>query len=518
MPAISTVIPARNAAATVGATLDSLLRQTFTDWQALVVDDGSTDRTADVLAHYARRDARIRILRQPGAGLAAARNAALAHCRGRLVHFLDADDLLEPGFFQAMLDILDQHPQAGAAFCGWRYVGANLQEGGWTAAPARSVLTFDDLAADNPIPIHTVLLRAEWLERIGAFETALPVAQDWDFWSRGARCGLTFVGTSEPLALYRMRPDSLSRNPRDCVLAAVRIVQINHGPDPRCKMAAPRWRDGAPREREPAARADAAFNAAVAAVGTHPPEWIADLLAEACGPHIRLDPLQCALRLHTGIPFYRCRFLADWPDLWPQVRADIERLGACLEQRFGPQGLAHRMIQELDKLLRGPQFVLRRIVEHIHRHRSQIRQVILYGMGRNGRYLHEHLEPVTRAIGLALRVADDSIPLEQLLREGFDAVASEHLPGAVSDGAVVIVTPLRAEAMCRRLERTGAVAGRNWLSWSALAEGTPPVEPSPAAAATGRSYLPRKTGSSRPAADGATGGQLLDIHPGEKVS
>ena len=102
---ISIVIPAYNAAATVGRCLDSLLAQTYRDFELIVVDDGSTDSTAQIISAYAERDSRIRLIRQENAGVSAARNVGLDVARGDLIGFTDSDDAVSPEFLEALLSL-----------------------------------------------------------------------------------------------------------------------------------------------------------------------------------------------------------------------------------------------------------------------------------------------------------------------------------------------------------------------------------------------------------------------------
>ena len=115
-PAVSVVIPARNAAATLDAALDSLHAQTMPDWEAIVVDNGSTDGTATVAHTHAARDPRVRLLRAEAGGASAARNAALAIARGRHLLFLDADDWIAPTHLERLLGLLAAAPAATAAY------------------------------------------------------------------------------------------------------------------------------------------------------------------------------------------------------------------------------------------------------------------------------------------------------------------------------------------------------------------------------------------------------------------
>src|SRR5262245_65366401 len=117
-------IPAHNAAGTLAATLDSLLAQTRRDWQAIIVDDGSTDATRAVATGYAARDKRFSLLANDDAplGVSAARNRGLAAATGRWLLFLDADDTIEPAFVARMLGELEAHPDTRVVYCGSRRI------------------------------------------------------------------------------------------------------------------------------------------------------------------------------------------------------------------------------------------------------------------------------------------------------------------------------------------------------------------------------------------------------------
>src|SRR5688572_21419330 len=121
MPAVSVLIPARNAAATLDEALASMQAQTFRDWEAIVVDDGSTDETPNVVAEWVRRDARFHVLRSGvGQGLVAALNRALGEARAPVVARMDADDVSLPERLDRQLARLEQGDVA-AVGCGVRY-------------------------------------------------------------------------------------------------------------------------------------------------------------------------------------------------------------------------------------------------------------------------------------------------------------------------------------------------------------------------------------------------------------
>jgi glycosyltransferase involved in cell wall biosynthesis len=121
-PIVSVVIPAHNASATLNRTLESLLAQTFGDWEAIVVDDGSSDSTAQVANSIVSRDKRVRLVQQPAGGVSRARNTGIAEARGAWLLFLDADDVIVPQYLQKMLSAADRDPFCQAIICGYARV------------------------------------------------------------------------------------------------------------------------------------------------------------------------------------------------------------------------------------------------------------------------------------------------------------------------------------------------------------------------------------------------------------
>ena len=115
-PRVSVVIPARNAAATLAQTLACLHEQDMAEWEAIVVDDGSTDATASIAQLHGLHDGRILCIPGPGRGVSAARNAGIARCRGAVIAFLDADDLWLPRKLRSHLQHLERAPWVGVSF------------------------------------------------------------------------------------------------------------------------------------------------------------------------------------------------------------------------------------------------------------------------------------------------------------------------------------------------------------------------------------------------------------------
>ena len=127
MPKVSIIVPCCNAERYLSQTIESVLGQTFTDWEMAIVDDGGADRSAEIAGEHAARDSRIRLIRQENRGVNAARNAGFGGSAPSAAYllFLDADDILSPAFLAAMAMYLDSHPEAGMAFCRYQTIDEN---------------------------------------------------------------------------------------------------------------------------------------------------------------------------------------------------------------------------------------------------------------------------------------------------------------------------------------------------------------------------------------------------------
>src|SRR5688572_18672539 len=121
IPLVSVLLPAYNAAATVGACLRSIQRQALAGWECIVVDDGSTDGTAAIARRFARSDTRFRLVCAPHRGLVAALNGGLGHCRGTFVARMDADDLMHRTRLGEQAALLEAAPDLSGAGCHVRF-------------------------------------------------------------------------------------------------------------------------------------------------------------------------------------------------------------------------------------------------------------------------------------------------------------------------------------------------------------------------------------------------------------
>jgi glycosyltransferase involved in cell wall biosynthesis len=232
MPIVSVIIPTYNRAHLIGATLRSVCAQTFPQYEILVVDDGSTDGTEELLAGLRERVVYRRVAH---GGASAARNSGLEMACGEFVAFLDSDDLWDPRFLEATLQALVAAPRAGFVYCDY----ALFDDGGSTQVRClkeheklRGCL-FADLLRTDFLCTGGLLVRRDCFGQIGIFDPALPVAQDWDLWLRLAlRYEAGYV--DEPLLQVRSHTGQISRDGAQVHADNVRIMgklRREHGPE-----------------------------------------------------------------------------------------------------------------------------------------------------------------------------------------------------------------------------------------------------------------------------------------------
>jgi glycosyltransferase involved in cell wall biosynthesis len=208
---VSVIMPAFNVEPFVGAALGSALSQTFDDFEVIVVDDGSDDGTAAAVTSVAGSDRRVRLVRQANRGLAGARNTAMRAARGEYFALLDSDDLWEPDFLAAQMDVLRSDPGVAIVTGNAWYLGGVSD--GQPARPcpdSRPEPNLASIIADEWSIFIMSVMRRDVYAAIGAFDESMRSNEDYDFWLRAALAGFRFVRNDRPLGRYRVRPESLS--------------------------------------------------------------------------------------------------------------------------------------------------------------------------------------------------------------------------------------------------------------------------------------------------------------------
>jgi glycosyltransferase involved in cell wall biosynthesis len=213
-PTVSVILPAYNAEAFVAQAVESVRAQTYTDYELIAVDDGSTDRTGEILDELAQTFPAMRVIHQANAGLAAARNAAIAQMRGEYIALLDADDLWLPEKLDRCMAYLKEHSDLSIVYTpmdpfdgatGERMEGHSKScHAGWlTEQLFMSIFVHDPAAVFHKRVIATC----------GPFDESLPVSVGNEFWLR-VSTKFAFGLIDEPLALRRWTEESLTRSNR----------------------------------------------------------------------------------------------------------------------------------------------------------------------------------------------------------------------------------------------------------------------------------------------------------------
>jgi len=209
LPAISVLLPVFNAERYLGAALESVLAQTFTDFECVIVDDGSTDTSPTILAQYAAHDGRIRIIRQKNLGIVAALNRGLADCRAPLVARMDADDVCHPARLQHQIHFMHARPDVAVVGTAIRLVDEIGRPGPVIRHPARPAVVARALQHGNVIAHPTVMMRTAKVVASGGYREALRHAEDYDLWLRISDRSL-LANLPTPLIDYRVHARQIS--------------------------------------------------------------------------------------------------------------------------------------------------------------------------------------------------------------------------------------------------------------------------------------------------------------------
>jgi glycosyltransferase involved in cell wall biosynthesis len=209
-PVVSIIIPVYNQAHYLPCAIRSVLAQTFTHWETIIVDDGSTDNTQAVAARYVNSN--IHYLYQVNQGLSAARNAGICAARGDYLAFLDSDDELEPGFLHFCLAALTEDKALAAVYTQIRFIdgaGNVLPLVGGRSLSGESFR--QQLLQGGFFPPVSVLVRTDVVREVGLFDVQLSGSADWDLWLRISK-RYPMSGLPMPLVRYRVYPGSMSTN------------------------------------------------------------------------------------------------------------------------------------------------------------------------------------------------------------------------------------------------------------------------------------------------------------------
>lgn len=225
MSKVSVIIPAYNYGHYVGEAVESALNQNIPELEVIVIDDGSTDNTKDVLEKYISQ---IKYMYQPNRGLPAARNAGICAASGDYIAFLDADDRWLSNKLQLQMEQFVKHPKVGLIYSDAYILSDKGCEGRllekFTKYPVGNV--HNKLFQENFIPVCTAIVAKQCFEKVGLFDESLKSAEDYDLWLRLTRF-FEVDCVPQPLVMYRKHSANMSADEERMLINKIRVLQKN---------------------------------------------------------------------------------------------------------------------------------------------------------------------------------------------------------------------------------------------------------------------------------------------------
>lgn len=230
-PKISVIVPSYNSAQYIPACLDSVLAQTFTDYEVICINDGSSDESLDIFKQYAKRDKRIHVINQKNQGICAARNNAIAKARGEYIFPLDSDNMIAPNCLEVLYNTIIS---TGVAVVSPRAILFGQRNGLWNLPPINH---FNMYGGRNGVDTAALYHKKFWkkyggycmdLNRLGG--------EDHDFWLCFLDDNQKIIRTKFPLFFYRLKPRKESRNRSISVDNGIKIGEIKLARHPRIRF------------------------------------------------------------------------------------------------------------------------------------------------------------------------------------------------------------------------------------------------------------------------------------------
>lgn len=203
-PLVSIIMPAYRQAEYIAEALESVKKQTYGNWEIIIVDDGSPDNVAKIADNYSREDTRIKFFHTDNKGVSAARNFAVERAAGEYILPLDADDTIEPTYVEKCVQHFSAHPETDVVYCRWRCFGETKK------TPKLEYVDYETLLLSNRIFV-SAMFRKSRFEEIGGYDEEMRQGmEDWEFWIRFLDRDSVVFQIPEQLFNYRIK--AVSRN------------------------------------------------------------------------------------------------------------------------------------------------------------------------------------------------------------------------------------------------------------------------------------------------------------------
>ena len=207
---VSIITPLYNGERFLAQTIESVLAQTYTEWEMIIINDGSTDKSEELALSYAEKDSRIKVYSQPNGGSASARNHGIRRAKGRYIALLDSDDLWEPWFIEQQLNLLHHH-HCQLVYGGHKRIDENGEEILRPFIPPEKV-TYNDMLMTCSITCLTGLYDTKPYGKVFLHEEFRSLRDDYIYWLEILRkCGVAY-GNQGVVGSYRMSDNSLTAN------------------------------------------------------------------------------------------------------------------------------------------------------------------------------------------------------------------------------------------------------------------------------------------------------------------
>jgi len=208
----SVIIPCFNQAHFLEECFDSILQQDYTNWEAIFINDGSTDETLSLIEKFASFDSRVVFDSKNNGGLSSARNAGISMAKGDFFLWLDADDLLLKKCMSSIIEAIQLKPNTKILQMGYTHISQNGKIIYTTVNIGNDNMLAPNIYFENIGPPVSICLHSNIVKEVGYFDIKLKSCEDWDYWMRTTEFENNILKIQQPLVAYRMNENSMSRN------------------------------------------------------------------------------------------------------------------------------------------------------------------------------------------------------------------------------------------------------------------------------------------------------------------